>query len=261
MFSVGFSGTISKILIEHDDVIKWKHFPRNWPFVRGVHRSPLNFHHKGQRRGALLLSLIGAWINGWVNNRDAGDLRRHRAHYNVTVMNISNIQKVSSENAFEMLSAKYRFLLRPQRVTKCIDLNAYYRCWKIEILPHQWSGQWFVACPVKWQNIIQNHPESTSSRFQQYIKVRIDVSPVTTGQCDPSRYVITWKGSPRYWPFVRGIRRLTGYRGSLPSQMASHSRLNMLFDVKLNQLLNKLSNCRRFETLAHIRHCYVAQFS
>ena len=23
----------------HDDVIKWKHFSRNWPFVRGIHRS------------------------------------------------------------------------------------------------------------------------------------------------------------------------------------------------------------------------------
>ena len=23
----------------YDDVIKWKHFPRNWPFVRGIHRS------------------------------------------------------------------------------------------------------------------------------------------------------------------------------------------------------------------------------
>ena len=27
----------------HDDVIKWKHFPRNWPFVREIHRSPVNF--------------------------------------------------------------------------------------------------------------------------------------------------------------------------------------------------------------------------
>ena len=25
--------------LKHDDVIKWKHFPRNWPFVRGIHRS------------------------------------------------------------------------------------------------------------------------------------------------------------------------------------------------------------------------------
>ena len=27
----------------HDDVIKWKHFPRYWPFVRRIHRAPVNF--------------------------------------------------------------------------------------------------------------------------------------------------------------------------------------------------------------------------
>ena len=70
----------------HDDVIKWKHFPRHWPFVRGIHRSPVNSPHKGQWRGALMVSLICVWINGWVNNREAGDWRRHRAHYGVTVM-------------------------------------------------------------------------------------------------------------------------------------------------------------------------------
>ena len=70
----------------HDDVIKWKHFPRNWPFVRGIHRSPVNSPHKGQWRGALMFSLICARINGWVNNREAGDLRRYRAHYDVIVM-------------------------------------------------------------------------------------------------------------------------------------------------------------------------------
>ena len=48
----------------HDDVIKWKHFPRCWPFVRGIHRSPVNSLHKGQWRGALRLSLIFAWTNG-----------------------------------------------------------------------------------------------------------------------------------------------------------------------------------------------------
>ena len=36
--------------------------------------------------GALMFSLICVWINGWVNTRDAGDLRRHRDHYDVTVM-------------------------------------------------------------------------------------------------------------------------------------------------------------------------------
>ena len=70
----------------HDDVIKWKHFPRYRLFVRGIHRSPVNSLHKGQWRGALMFTLICARINGWVNNGEAGDLRRHRAHYDVTVM-------------------------------------------------------------------------------------------------------------------------------------------------------------------------------
>ena len=70
----------------HDDVMKWKHFPHNWPFVRGIHRPPVNSPHKGQWRGALMFSLICVWINGWVNNHAAGDSRRYRAHYDVIVM-------------------------------------------------------------------------------------------------------------------------------------------------------------------------------
>ena len=72
----------------------WRHqmetFPRYWPFVLGIHRSPVNSPHKGQWRGALIFSLICVWINGWVNNREAGDLRRYRAHYDVTVIIICN---------------------------------------------------------------------------------------------------------------------------------------------------------------------------
>ena len=34
----------------------------------------------------LIFSLIGAWIHGWLNNREAGDLGRCRAHYDVNVM-------------------------------------------------------------------------------------------------------------------------------------------------------------------------------
>ena len=76
----------SLAVISHDVVMKWKHFPRYWPFVRGIHRSPVNSPHEGQWRGALMFSLICVWINGWVNNREAGDLRRHRTHYDVIVM-------------------------------------------------------------------------------------------------------------------------------------------------------------------------------
>ena len=73
-------------MLAHDDVIKWKHFPRYWPFVRGIHRSPVNSPHKGQWRRALMFSLICVWRNGWVNNCEAGYLTRYRAHYHVTVM-------------------------------------------------------------------------------------------------------------------------------------------------------------------------------
>ena len=47
---------------------------------------PVNSPHKGQWRGALMFTLICAGINDWVNNREAGDLRRHLDHYDVSVM-------------------------------------------------------------------------------------------------------------------------------------------------------------------------------
>ena len=65
-------------------------FPCYWPFVRGIHRSPVNSPHKGQWCGALMFTLICARINGWVNNRDAGDLRCHHAHCDVIVMRAAN---------------------------------------------------------------------------------------------------------------------------------------------------------------------------
>ena len=69
----------------------WRHqmgtnFPRYWPFVREIHLSPVNFPREGQWRGALMFSLICARKYGWVKKREAGDLRRHRAHSDVIVM-------------------------------------------------------------------------------------------------------------------------------------------------------------------------------
>ena len=76
----------STFQLKYYDVIKWKHFPRYWLFVRGIRRSPVNSPYKGQWRGALMFSLISIWISGWVNNHEAGDLRRYRVHYDVSVM-------------------------------------------------------------------------------------------------------------------------------------------------------------------------------
>ena len=49
-------------------------------------RSLVDSPHKSQWGGALTFSLIYAWTNGWGSGLDAGDLKRHRAHYDVTVM-------------------------------------------------------------------------------------------------------------------------------------------------------------------------------
>ena len=87
-------------LLCHDDVIKWKHFPRYCHFVRGIHRCPVNSPHKGRWRGALMFSLICAWINAWVNNREAGDLRRHRAHHDVSVMSFRLLIERNSANVW-----------------------------------------------------------------------------------------------------------------------------------------------------------------
>ena len=72
-----FSGKESRLLISYP---WWRHQMETFSAL------PVKSAHKGQWRGALMFSLIHAWTNGWVNNRDAGDLARHRANYDVSVM-------------------------------------------------------------------------------------------------------------------------------------------------------------------------------
>ena len=71
-----------------ENIFKWKQmetFSALLAICAGNSPVPLNSPHKGKSHGALMFSLISAWINGWVNNRDAGDLRRNCAHYDVIV--------------------------------------------------------------------------------------------------------------------------------------------------------------------------------
>ena len=106
----------------HDDVIKWKHFPRNWPFVWGIHRSPVNSQHKGQWREALMFSLICARINGWVNNGEAGELWRYRAHCDVIVMFFPSFcycrytLKLRGFNTVQILSQRHGQWRNEQRI-------------------------------------------------------------------------------------------------------------------------------------------------
>ena len=56
-----------------------------------VGNSPVTgeFPHKGQWREVLMSPLTCACINIWTNKREAGDLRHHHAHYDVTIMIIA----------------------------------------------------------------------------------------------------------------------------------------------------------------------------
>ena len=95
-------GGMSTLLLwtHNNDVIKWKHFPRYWSFVRGLHQSPVNSPHKSKWRGTFMFSLICVWINGWVNNREAGGFRRHRAHYDVIAMQCLSTPHTISGNTW-----------------------------------------------------------------------------------------------------------------------------------------------------------------
>ena len=143
----------------YDDVIKWKYFPRNWLFVRGIQRSPANSLHKGQWRGALMFSFFCAWINGWVNNRETGDLRRHCAYYDVTVMyfpwTIEEIPKVLGKSLFISVPFTNRSTLIPARI------NNHMASKVCDEITHPFPN--FSCCPFEvgeWINDFFLHDKS-----------------------------------------------------------------------------------------------------
>ena len=80
--------------------------------------APVNFPHKGQWRGALMFALICVWINAWVNNRKAGDLRRYCAHYDVIVMllpHLSGAKEFTPQVPWELTVSRrsYFFIMPP----------------------------------------------------------------------------------------------------------------------------------------------------
>ena len=73
------------------------------PFVRAIHRWPVNSFHKGQWRGALMFSFTCVWINGWVNKREAGNERRHRPHYDVIVMFLQGLYSLTGKTSYRKI--------------------------------------------------------------------------------------------------------------------------------------------------------------
>ena len=69
------------------------------------------FSHKSQWRGALIFSLICVWTNSWANNQDSGDLKRHRAHFDVTVVTAGLFSICSEKGLIEAVSVQgYRLI-------------------------------------------------------------------------------------------------------------------------------------------------------
>ena len=78
----------------HDDLVKWKYFPRYWPFVWGIHRSIPSQRLVTRSFDVLFVLYLN---HGWVNNREAADLRWHRAHYGVIVMGLEPLTRPYAE--------------------------------------------------------------------------------------------------------------------------------------------------------------------
>ena len=83
--------------------------------------------HKGQWRGTLMFSLICAWTNAWANNRNADNLGRHRAHYDVTVMHIFDYRILNILRVY-LVSPNVYDSLQKNTPLNCSSKNIIYKC-------------------------------------------------------------------------------------------------------------------------------------
>ena len=70
----------------YDDVMKWKQYPRYWSFCGKFTSHRWILRTKANDAELCCFVWFVSWINGWVINREAGDLRRHRSPFDVIVM-------------------------------------------------------------------------------------------------------------------------------------------------------------------------------
>ena len=121
------AGLYDDLLAVNRTIPRWRHqmetFPPYWPFVRGIHWSPVDSPHTGQWRGALMFSLMQTWTNLWVNNRDADDLRRHGVV--VTSLQLPNI----ASTAVMQISVTMTCLQDPSNTSSALPS----RMWKLGV--------------------------------------------------------------------------------------------------------------------------------
>ena len=156
----------------------------------------VNFPRKGQWRGALMFSSICGWINGWVNNRYAGDLRRHHAHYDVTVM------------IWRLGVSKF---CAPDRQVNCEDLKewkcssladlTYVTVWSVPLDRYQYASNIIIHFHIQWHGDHQHEDITVTSLWARWrLKSpasRLFARPFVQAQIKENTK------SPRHWP-LRG---------------------------------------------------------
>ena len=206
--------------LAYDDVFKWKYFPRHRPFVRGIHRSPVNSPHKGQWRRAFMFSLICTWINGWVNNRDVGDLRRNRAHYDITVkwlLSTSTELKLSTH-----LSTHVLLMLKV--LNMCLSGSMH-------VLTHLARDKFAAILPTTFQSIFPSLNEYWWIAFQVSLKFVPD-SPVDNKP--PLVQVMAWHRTghrPLSEPSMAKLFGLNGLKCDWPSDHFFMERIDYQKDI------------------------------
>ena len=117
--------------------------------------NPVNSSHKGEWRGALVFSLICFSINGWINNREAGDLRRHRGHYDMNIMKwvtVTELKVRVPRFLFHMMSKSVAcpIIILHSHGATCLLVGGYL----IRSTGHMWNpGQSPRQTCVRLQNL------------------------------------------------------------------------------------------------------------
>ena len=96
----------------------------------------------GQRRGALMISLICVWINGWINNREAGDLRHYRSHYDVIIVCHLDVDSLVNTNSFScwVSSASAVSSSDERKITSLMITQPWFRLNNKALPESMWSN-------------------------------------------------------------------------------------------------------------------------
>ena len=133
----------------------WRHqmetFSALLALCAGNSTVPVNSPYKGQWRGALMFSLIYAWINDWVNSREAGDLRHQRDHYDVIVMDECHCWnlRMISKHWFIIWAKVDPDLCRHMTSPDHTELPGNNRSTQTEVIHSHTNQIWVYSCNLK----------------------------------------------------------------------------------------------------------------